>query len=67
MERQIGEQFDFLGVKLEVIEGEKDSCEGCYLCDETLCGCNIIINFIGSCASSEREDGRDIIFKEVQP
>ena len=23
MERQIGEQFDFLGVKLEVIEGEK--------------------------------------------
>ena len=23
MERKIGEQFDFLGVKLEVIEGEK--------------------------------------------
>ena len=66
MERQIGEKFDFLGVKLEVIEGEEYSCEGCYLCDTPLCGCDIITNFIGSCAYSEREDKKDVIFKKVE-
>ena len=66
MERQIGEIFDLLGVKLEVIEGEENSCEGCYLFDETLCGCDIIANFIGSCAYSEREDKKDVIFKKIE-
>ena len=69
MERQIGEQFDFLGVKIEVIEGEEnsyDDCEGCYFCDTPICGCEIITNYIGSCASSEREDNNDIIFKKVE-
>ena len=66
MERQIGEQFDFLGVKLEVIEGEKDSCEGCYFCGTPLCGHECITNFLGYCARSEREDGKDVIFKKVE-
>ena len=29
MERQIGEQFDYEGVKLEVVEREEE-CKGCY-------------------------------------
>ena len=29
LERQIGEQFDYKGVKLEVVEWEED-CKGCY-------------------------------------
>ena len=66
MERQIGEIFDFLGVKLEVIEGEKDSCEGCYFCDNRICGVGCIVNFLGYCAYSEREDGKDVIFKKVE-
>ena len=37
MERQIGEQFDFLGVTLEAVEGGKDSCEGCYFGDTRIC------------------------------
>ena len=66
MERQVGEIFDFLGVKLEVIEGEKDSCEGCYFCDNRICGVGCIVNFLGYCAYSEREDGKDVIFKKVE-
>ena len=66
MERKIGERFDFFGVKLEVIEGEEDSCKGCYLCGTQICGYECIINFLGYCASSEREDGNDVIFKKVE-
>ena len=66
MERQIGEQFDFLGVKLEVIEGEEDSCKGCYLCGTHICGYEIITNYLGYCAHSEREDRTDVIFKKVE-
>ena len=67
MERKIGEQFDFLGVKLEVVEGGKDSCEGCYFCNTRICGCDIITNYLGFCAYSEREDGKDVTFKKVEP
>lgn len=66
MERQIGEQFDFLGVKLEVIEGEKDSCKGCFFDDTRICGCECITNYLGYCAYSEREDGKDVILKKVE-
>ena len=67
MERKIGEQFEFLGVKLEVIEDEKDSCDGCYFCGPYICGCECVKNFIGPCAYTERDDKKDVIFKEVQP
>ena len=66
MERQIGEQFDFLGAKLEVVEGEENSCDDCYICGTQLCGYECIINFLGSCAYTEREDGKDVIFKKVE-
>ena len=66
MERKIGEKFDFLGVKLEVVEGEKNSCEGCYLCGTKICGYEIITNYLGCCANSEREDKKDVIFKKVE-
>ena len=66
MERQIGEELDFLGVKLEVKEGEKISCDGCYICGTQICGYEIITNYLGYCAYSEREDGKDIIFKKVE-
>ena len=66
MERQIGEQFDFLGVKLEVVEGEENSCDGCYIGGTQICGYECIINYLGFCASSERSDGKDIIFKKVE-
>ena len=67
MERQIGDQFDFLGVKLEVVEkGEENSCVGCYFCGTQICVYECIINFLGSCASSDREDGKDVIFKKIE-
>ena len=65
MERQIGEQFDFLGVKLEVAELEED-CKCCYLFGTQICGYKIIMNFLGSCASSVRKDKKDVIFKKVE-
>ena len=52
MERQIGERFDFLGVKLEVIEGEENSCGGCYICGTQLCGYECLVNYLGYCAQS---------------
>ena len=66
MERKIGEEFDFLGVNLEVTEGEENSCDGCYICGTQICVYECIINFLGSCASSEREDNNDVIFKKVE-
>ena len=66
MERQIGERFDFGGVTLEVGEGEKNSCDGCYLCGTKICGYDIIINYLGCCAYSERKDKKDVIFKKVE-
>ena len=66
MERQIGEKFDFLDVKIEVIEGEKNSCEGCYLCDTKICGYEIIINYLSYGAHSEREDKKEEKIKKVE-
>ena len=66
MERPIGEIFDFLGVKLEVIEGEKDSCEGCYFYKWIICRFDGIIDITGNCGPTYRKDKSNVIFKEVK-
>ena len=67
MERQIGEQFDYEGVTLEVMEKEGTSCTGCYFASRILCRISEIMNNTGYCGSANRKDEKMVIFKEVQP
>ena len=66
MERQIGEQFDYKDVTLEVVEEMEYPCEGCYFAGLVLCLIRETISNTGSCCSANRYDGKDVIFKEVQ-
>lgn len=62
-ERKIGEVFDYDGKKLRV-EEFKSYCVGCFFdgqCSKT------IKETTGACGSSIREDGKNVIFAEVQP
>ena len=68
MERQIGEQFDYEGVKLEVAEWEEvNGCNGCYFSNIICCRFEEILDITGYCGSSQREDKKEVIFKEVKP
>lgn len=61
MERQIGEVFDYKGIKLEVVEGE--SCDECFFCKR----CFHLKDFIlGYCGGAMRSDGNYIYFKKVE-
>lgn len=62
-ERKIGEVFDYDGKKLRVEEFRSD-CVGCFFdgqCSKT------IKETTGACGSSIREDGKNVIFVDVQP
>ena len=67
MEREVGEVFDFKGVKLQVKDtGCKASCDGCYF-DEfwhscVRNGCGI---YVGYCYGLFRSDGKNVVFVEV--
>ena len=68
MEREVGEVFDFKGVKLEVkIPYKKDCCDGChfdnieYSCDSSECDI-----YVGYCYGPFRSDGKNVIFVEVK-
>lgn len=66
MERQIGDQFDFGGVTLEVVESGQ--CKGCYFfktgyhiyCEEH------DSDITGDCGPFNRVDCKSVIFKEVK-
>ena len=67
MERQIGEQFDYEGDTLEVVEEGEITCKGCYFIDSKSCLTGDVQDIAGYCFSSVRKDKKDVIFKEVQP
>ena len=66
MERQIGEQFDYEGVTLEVVEVKENTCKGCYFIDSKYCLTGYVQDIAGYCFSSDREDDKDVIFKKVE-
>lgn len=66
MERQIGEQFDYNGVKLEVSEKEDKSCTGCYFAILLLCLISEIMDNTGYCGSANRKDEKMVFFKEME-
>lgn len=64
MERQIGEQFDYDGETLEVVES--GSCKGCYFFKGVI-NCEGSIDFIeGYCGPFNRQDRKAVVFKKVE-
>ena len=65
MERKIGEQFDYDGVTLEVVDW-KEHCKGCYFFK----GCCICeehdIEVTGECVYDNRIDGKCVKFQKVE-
>lgn len=63
----IGEEFQVGLVRLKCVAQRKDkptSCEGCFFHDINDCS-GTIPEFIGGCASYEREDSQDVIFVKI--
>lgn len=68
MERKVGEVFDFKGIKLQVKDTCHDaSCNGCYF-NGSICKNNKkhSINQTGECFHPVRNDGKDVVFVEVE-
>ena len=61
MEKAIGERFEYRGKTYEVVEADKHSCEKCGLFFHGVEWCSE-----QNCIPSRREDGKDVIFKEVK-
>ena len=65
MERDVGDQFEYNGVTLEVVE-HKD-CLGCYFHKNYIrCNNTTIRETIGACEDFKRNDLKNIIFKEAE-
>ena len=63
MERKIGETFEFEGKKLQVKESEEGSCNFCFFNAECK---NRNLHVSGACDGAWRDDGKNVIFVEVQ-
>ena len=62
MEREVGEVFECDGKKLQVIEDPFEVCQNCYF-DENECLKRKDVR--GECLIDKREDGQNVIFKEL--
>ena len=62
MEKNIGEQFDFEGVTLEVVES--GACKGCHFFKGFLRCEEHDIEVTGDCGPINRIDGKSVIFKK---
>ena len=64
MERQIGEQFDFGGVTLEVVES--GACKGCHFFKGFLHCEEHDMEVTGDCGPVNRRDGKSVKFQKVE-
>ena len=64
MEKKIGDIFEYLGRKLEVVKSARDLCFGCYFFDDK--HCQRIEREGGECSKSKRTDHNSVIFMEVK-
>lgn len=76
--RPVGARFNFGDVVLEVVNNAtNDDCVGCYFYSrfsdipypgQITCirHCEKFVSVIGHCYSEDREDGEDIIFRQVK-
>ena len=63
MERKIGQTFEYEGKKLQVKESASNGCDGCFFYMK--CS-SITMGLSGECEVDARDDGKDVIFVEVQ-
>ena len=63
MERKIDETFEYEGKKLKVTEDRVDTCEACFFHGHCTMGNKALA---GKCGSNDRDDGKNVIFVEVQ-
>ena len=63
MERKIGDTFEYEGKKLQVKESASNGCDGCFFYMK--CS-SITMGLSGECEVDARDDGKDVIFVEVQ-
>ena len=63
MERKIGDTFEYEGKKLKVMANRVDTCEACFF-DGHCTRDNKAL--AGKCGSNDRDDGKNVIFVEVQ-
>lgn len=61
MERKIGEEFDYNGHKLKVLETAMGTCAGCVFMDN----CHDNEPVVGACNANARADKRQVVFVEV--
>ena len=66
MKRKIGEEFEYEGVKLKVVEAH-NYCESCYF-DGTreCCSDKFTATVIGECMPMQRDDYEEVIFEKVE-
>ena len=64
MERQIGEQFDYDGVRLEVVES--GPCKGCHFFKSTIYCDGYKNEDVGDCGPDGRSDGKSVKFQKVE-
>ena len=67
MERKIGEEFEYNGVRLKVVEG--DFCENCYFRDKREnkpCVRSEHISVSGACSKQKRENHKSVQFIEIK-
>ena len=67
MERKIGEEFEYNGVKLKVVE--EDLCENCYFRDKREnepCARSEHILVSGFCSKTKREDHKSVQFIKIK-
>lgn len=65
--RPIGERFEYCDSLLKVVERETCFCDGCYWQEKGL-ACDFL-GFVaggGACSQDVRNDGKNVIFQEVQ-
>ena len=63
----IGEQKVFTDVTLEVVRQDNASCIGCWFyANPPLCFTSPLKTIMGQCASWNRADGKDVIFKAIK-
>ena len=63
MEREIGETFEYEGKRLKVMADRVDTCEACFFDGHCTRGNKALA---GKCGSNDRDDGKNVIFVEVQ-
>ena len=62
MERKIGEEFEYNGVRLKVVEHKYGGCANCYFCYDCTGGLRYKVP---ECSKNMRHDNTTVLFKKM--